>query len=339
MKETLSSISERIGVSTTIISRVLNGKSEQYRISKETTAKVLEEVKRCRYTSNSQGLSMSLKASRSSSIGLIIPKISNPYFADLASAIISEAKSRGFTTIVMDTMENPENLKACISTLVSRKAEGIIADPCGSDSTIFDEVNRIACPVVFVDRYFPECKIPFVTANNYKGAFEATNLLIRNGHKNIACIQGNQDSMPNQRRTSGYTNAMEKSGLGEYMTIVGDAFSVQNGYLEAKLLLSRTPRPSAIFALNYTILLGVIRAIRETSLKVPDDISLISFDNNACMEFMTPSITCISQPVEEMGRLATKILFENMANKKNLVSQLELATDLILRDSVGPISL
>lgn len=333
MKETLTSISQRLGISTTIISRVLNGKAEQYRISKETVARVLEEVRRCNYVSSN--LDISLKANKTSSIGLIVPQISNPYFADLAGAIISEAKSRGYTTTVMDTMESNDNLKACVSTLLSRKVEGIIVSPCGDDGRIFDEVNKNVCPVVFVDRYFPDCRIPFVTSNNYKGAYDITNLLIMNGHKDIACIQGSPSSMPNARRISGYSSAMEKNGLEDRKIIVGDSFSIRNGYLETKLLLGRESRPSAIFALNYTILLGVIKALHDTTLRIPEDISIVSFDDNISMEFMTPPMTCIRQPVEEMGRLATKLLLENIKNNSNMTSQLELSTNVVVRGSIG----
>ena len=116
--------------------------------------------------------------------------------------------------------------------------------------------------------------------------------------------------------------------------IVGNEFSLQNGYLETKLLLGRKPRPTAIFALSNTIGLGAIKAIREAGLRIPDDISIISFDNNIYMDYLTPPVSRVSQPVEEMAKLATKLLFESIESKKYTNIQLELSPELISRDSI-----
>ena len=332
MKETLSSIAQRTGCSITTVSRVLSGQSEKYRISESTREKVFEEAQRCNYSPNI--IARNLRTKRTNTIGLILPSVSNPFFADLSSVIISEAHKNGYTTIVTDSLEDEDNQKANIAMLVSRQVDGIIAAPCGNDPQLLEEINKANVPVVLVDRPFQDSRLPHVTTNNYSGGFEATNNLIRNGHKRIACVQGVKTSVPNRRRVAGYLDAMRRIGLEDKAIVVGNDFSLQNGYLETKLLLNMNPRPTAIFALSNTIGLGVIKAIREAGLKIPDDISLIAYDDNIYMDYLIPPVTRISQPVEEMGKLSFKLLHDSIENRKRLGTQIELAPDLISRESV-----
>ena len=316
----------------TTVSRVLSGQSEKYRISESTQKKVMEEAQRCHYSPNI--IARNLRTNRTNTIGLLPPSVANPYFADLSSIIISEATGNGFTTIVTDSHENEDNQKANIAMLVSRRVDGIIAAPCGDKPELLEEINRTTIPVVLIDRPFRDSHLPHVTTNNYSGGFDATNNLIMNGHRRIACIQGVQSSVPNMKRVTGYMDAMKRVGLEDNAMVVGNEFSLQNGYRETKQLLNSPQRPTAIFALSNTIGLGAIKAIREAGLRIPEDISLIAFDNNIYMDYFVPPVTRISQPVEEMARLAVKLLFESMESGKRLSTQIELSPNLISRESV-----
>ena len=130
---------------------------------------------------------------------------------------------------------------------------------------------------------------------------------------------------------------MMEEGYEEHICIVGNEFSIQNGYLETKLLLESANPPTAIFTLSNTITLGALKAIREASLRIPEDISLLSFDNYSYMDYMEPPITRISQPTEDMGKLATKILFDRIDSVPNNTSQLKLSPSLIAKESVASI--
>ena len=332
MKETLSSIAERTGYSITTVSRVLNGVAEKYRISEKAREAIIKEARRCNYSPNV--IARNLRTSRTNTIGLILPSVANPYFADLSSTIISEANKNGYTTIVIDSLENEENQKANIAMLISRRVEGIIAAPCGNSPELFEELNKSEIPILLVDRFFKGSNLPYVTTNNYSGGLQATNYLIRNGHRHIACIQGVSTSEPNKKRVSGYLDALRKIGCEDKATVTGHEFSLQNGYEETKKLLKADPRPTAILALSNTIGLGVIKAIREEGLRIPEDISLVSYDNNVYMDFLVPAVTRVSQPVEDMGRHAARLLFESITKKKDLNTQTELAPNLIIRESV-----
>lgn len=323
-------MAERLGYSATTISRVLSGKAEKYRISPDTVNAVLREARRCNYSPSVAA--QSLRTRRSNTIGLLLPSVANPYFADMASVIITELNSAGYTTIVVDTMESEQRLSESARSLISRQVDGILAVPCGEKGMDLEMLSA-QIPVVLIDRYYEDTSLPYVTTNNYQGGLDATRHLLSRGHTRISCIQGVQSSMPNKERVRGYMKAMEDEGLAQDIDIIGNEFSVQNGYLETKLLMSRAQRPTAIFALSNTIMLGALKAIREAGLRIPEDVALISFDNNLYMDYMTPSITRISQPVEDMAKLAVKILLDKIKGASNCGSQLRLSPIMVAGES------
>lgn len=331
MKETLSTIASRLGVSCSTVSRVLSGGAGKHRIPKATADRILAEARRCHYRPSHSA--KSLRTSKSYAIGLVIPSMSNPFFADMASVIIKEANLRGYTTIIIDTMEDEANQRHALDSLVSREVEGIIVAPCGGEKEL-TELSEAGLPVVLIDRYFENSSLPYVTANNYKGGVIATKTLLDYGHKDIACIQGVTSSMPNTMRVQGYMDQMTEAGYEDRATVVGSEFSIQNGYLETRLLLSGKNRPSAIFTLSNTIGLGAMKAIREMNLRIPDDISLISFDNNIYLDYMIPPVARVSQPLEDMSSLATKILFEHIEDQGLPASHIMLTPNLIAGGSI-----
>ena len=332
MKETLSTIAERTGFSITTVSRVLSGKAEKHRISQDTIDKVLKDAREHNYSPSL--IAQSLRTNKTNTIGLLLPSLANPYFAEVASVIISEVHRRNYTTIVIDTMEDEKIFNDSASLLLSRRVDGIIAVPCGTDCTLIESINDNYLPVVLIDRYYDNSHLCFVTTNNHKGGLLATRHLLGMGHRNIACIQGTVSSNPSKERVRGYKEAMIEEGYEENICIVGNEFSIQNGYLETKILLESDNPPTAIFTLSNTITLGALKAIREASLRIPQDISLLSFDNYSYMDYMEPPITRISQPTEDMGKLATKILFDRIDSVPNNISQLKLSPALIAKESV-----
>lgn len=332
-KVTLDTIAARVGCSKTTVSRVLSGRADKCRISDSTVKEVLAEARRCNYSSSLAVQRM--RKNKTNTIGLLIPSVANPFFADMASVVISEAYQRGFTTVVVDMMEDGSNQDEAIATVLSHQVDGIIAVPCSTNSTILEDIDKHTVPVILLDRYYDGVPISYVTTNNYLGGEMATGYLIEAGHRNILCIQGMPSSMPNRKRVDGYRDTMLKAGLKDYINIVGDDFSILNGFIETKTALCQPERPTAIFALSNTILLGAVKAIRESGLSIPDDISVISFDNNKFLDYMVPPIQRIGQPVEDMAKLASKILFDRMDMKlESSGSRLELSPNMISGESV-----
>jgi len=328
-KETLVSIAERSGCSISTVSRVLSGNAAKYRISQRTVARVTEEVKRCNYTPSL--LAKGLRTNRTDTIGLLIPNIENSFFAGVAGVVIRESRNYNYKVVVVDTQEDERNELDGLSALL----DGIVAAPCGSNSELFASVQEGGMPLVLIDRYLPDAgMLSYVTTDNYRGAVMATEYLLENGHRRIACIQGTPHSMPVRDRVRGFGDTLRAHGLGDRIVVTGEDFSVQNGYLETKLALAREERPTAIFALSNLILLGVVKAVHESGLRIPDDISVVSFDDNMLFNYLDPAITCIGQPTDEIGTLAVKLLIRAVREPGAAPSHLHLPPSLIIRRSV-----
>ena len=331
-KETLITISERTGFSISTVSRVLSGQAKKYRISENTIGIIAAEAKRCNYIPSL--LAKGLRMKKTNTVGLLVPGLENPYFANIASIVIRESKMAGYTTILVDTMESEADEREGISSLISRNVEGIIMASASHDPSWLEKIDSDNIPIVLFDRRFDNTGLPYVCTNNYQGGLEATRYLLNSGHRDILCIQGVLHSTPSQERVKGYLDALAEAGLGARAIVTGNDFSIQNGYLETKMALELSDRPSVIFALSNTILLGAVKAIREGGLKIPDDISVISFDDNIYLDYMDPAITRVSQPIDEIGSMALKMILRRIEDKQRQELQLQLSPHLIVRGSV-----
>jgi LacI family transcriptional regulator len=324
-------IAKKAGFSISTVSRVLNGKAEQYRISKKSQIKIRETAKRLNYVPNQ--FAASLKSGKSNTIALIIPSLSNPFFASIASEINAEIRNRGYITIIGDSDENSEIENEELLQMQSRNIEGLVIAPSSQDYKNIKRLHDQGLPVVCIDRYFEGLDIPYVSTDNYRGAYMATQHLLEHGHTRIACIQGVEESTPNRLRIQGYKDAMVNARVKDY-SISGNDFSVQNGYKETKLLLQQKHRPTAIFALSNTIAMGSMKALKEEGLSIPDDMSIITFDDHPYLDYLATPLTCIAQPTREICRIAVKHLFFMLDNKEVRSRQVLLTPELIYRKSV-----
>lgn len=330
-KETLSSLSERTKFSASTISRVLSGQAKKYRISEKTIEIITREARKCNYTPSL--LAQSLRTNKTNTLGLLIPGVDSPYFSHIASIIIHEAKKCGYQVIIIDTMENEEREHEGIQSLLSRKVDGILIAPSGRDATHLESISA-QTPIVLIDRHFESTTLPFVCTNNRQGGREATELLIRNGHSDILCIQGVNHSMPSRERVLGYMDALKEADIESRAMVAGNDFSIRNGYLETKLAMNMPKPPTAIFTLSNTILLGAIKALRELKLNIPEDVSIVSFDNNTYLDFLNPAITRVSQQSAEIGTLAVRILMQRIAGVTLGEVRIQQPPEMIICNSV-----
>lgn len=330
-KVSIVDIAKKAGVSITTVSRVLNGKAEEFRISEKSQQKIKETARKLNYVPNQ--FAANLKSGKSNAIALIIPSLSNPFFAEIASEINAEVRNRGYITLIGDSDEDMHIEQEELQQMRARNIEGLVIVPTSQNWKMIKQMHDQGLPVVCIDRYFEDLDIPYVTTDNYKGAVMATNHLLENGHTQIACIQGLEDSVPNKRRIEGFRDAMKEAGIQHY-TISGNEFSLQNGYKEAKLLLRMKQRPTAIFALSNTIAIGCIKALQEENVIIPDHMSLITFDDHPFLDYLATPLSCISQPTREICRLAVKYLFFMLANKEIKEKHVLLKPELKYRKSV-----
>lgn len=334
-KISINDIAKKAGLSITTVSRVLNGKAEEFRISKETEQIIRKTAQELNYVPNQ--FAANLKSGKSHTIALIIPSLSNPFFADIASEINGEIRNRGYIALIGDSDEDVDIENEELMHMEARNIEGLVIAPCSQHWERIKKMYDRGVPVVCIDRYFEDQPIPYVSTDNYAGAVMATRHLLEHGHTDIACIQGVMHSVPNKLRIKGFTDAMNGAGLNQF-SISGNDFSEQNGYKETKLLLQSPKRPTAIFTLSNTIAMGCLQALREEGLRVPDDISLITFDDHPYLDHLSTPLSCVKQPTREICRIAIKHLFF-MLNKKEIKNkQMLLQPELIYRKSVKHIS-
>lgn len=327
----INDIANKSGLSITTVSRVLSGKAEQYRISKKSQQKIRAAAEELDYIPNY--FAANLKSGKSRTVAIIVPSLMNPFFAVIASELNSEVRRFNYISIIGDSDENCETEKLELQQMVSRNIEGLIIAPCGDQYEYIKKLHEQGLPIVCIDRYFEDLNIPYVSTDNYDGAHTATKYLIENGHSDIACIQGIQQSTPNRLRVKGFKEAMDESGILTYK-VVGDDFTIQNGYLETKLILEQKQLPTAIFTLSNTIAMGCIKALKEKNIRIPDDISIITFDEHPYLDYLETPLTCIAQPVSDISKIALKFLVSRINNSDNRIDQVLLKPEMKIKKSV-----
>ncbi len=332
-KNTIQSISNQTGYSISTVSRVLSGKAQRSRISQKAIDIIQAEARRVNYTPNL--LAQGLRTSRTYTIGLTVPGIDNPFFATLASTVIENMKRAGYHTLLADSLENQKDFENSLVMFRSRSVDGIIAVPVGTPTRLTNEITS-GIPTVLIDRYHNGTSLPFICTDNYSGGYMATEYLVNRGYRKILSIQGVEDSTPSMERVRGFQDAILANGdKGIEYSIVGDAFSVENGYNQIMRIFSDGLKYDAVFAYSSTILLGAIRAFRELGIAVPNQVGIISFDNNGFLDYLDPAITRIEQPLAEIGRLASQALVDIIENRNPDLPPVQrlIAPTLIVRDS------
>lgn len=332
----LKSIAEDLNLSPGTVSRILNGKAREYRISDATSSLVIKYARENGYMPNM--IAKGLRSSKTSTIGLMIPDISNPFFALMARNIERYSSDSDYSVLLVDSEEDSAREQNQIRNMISRRLDGIIAAPVGAVFDNYLEITNKEIPLVFVDRYFTDASIPYVSSDNFSGGYQATKYLIDHGHEDIALIMGDEIIEPVKERRKGYHAAFDDSGLEKKEELVlGDSFSIENGYFSTLKLLKRKPFPTAIFALSNLIGLGVLQAVKEKNLSIPEDISLIVFDDQPYASFLNPPLTTIKQDTEKISQVAVETLFSLMEDKNFKFENTKVPTSLIERGSVQKI--
>jgi LacI family transcriptional regulator len=334
LNTTLKVIARKVGVSVPTVSRVLGGRARRFRISKKTEAAVNRVATELNYTPNR--LARSLRLKKSHTLGLLIPDISNPYFATIARSVENTARTFGYSIIFCDSEEDTQLEIESLSLLQGRKVDGLLICPVGESGSHIVPLVAAQANIVLIDRYFPDLRCAYVVSDNYRGARDAATHLIDAGHSVIACIKGLENTSPTRDRVKGYRDAMKLHDLRiDEELIVGKDYGAENGYIETRLLLKRIKRPSAILAFGNLISLGALTALSEEGLKVPDDMSLITFDDQPYLNLLATPMTTVAQQNEEMGAIATKLLIEQIDSpRRSDPVGIVLPTRLVVRNSV-----
>jgi LacI family transcriptional regulator len=270
-------------------------------------------------------------------IGLLVPDASNPFFGAIARKATLYAEKQGLSTLLADSHNSVDHEKELLAHLQSRQVEGLIVCPIGSSKAHLEPLERKGAKVVVVDRWFPGSQLTTVTSENERGAFAATSALIEKGHREIACLQGRPATSTNNERLQGYRNALRANKLVPELELVrGDDFSEESGYCATCELLDEHPDVTALFAFSNQNALGALRALGERKLRIPRDISLVTFDDTPFAEYLACPLSVIRQDVEAIGRKAAELLIEQIRSGRKLRKQLfQIPVEFLVRDSIG----
>ncbi len=334
---TLKSISETLDISISTVSRVLNDRAKKYRISDATVAKVKQEADRVGFTPNQ--IASALRLQKTKTIALVVPDISNNYFATMAKGLSIEARKSGYSLFLFDSLGQESLEIEAVRLMRSRKVDGLIIAPASANGQHIMALKTSGTPVVLIDRYINAMAIPSVCSDNIAAAYQATSVLISAGHQHIACLQGGDKLTSSTDRIQGYQNALIAHTLPKNPAyILGNDFSHQSGYIATQDLLKNNPEVTAILSLSHLNALGAMQALKEAGKNIPEDISLITFDDNPLFAYLSTPISAVVQPNEAIGIETMRQLIEQINGQSSTTKQTLLKSQLIQRASVKSIN-
>jgi LacI family transcriptional regulator len=338
----IKDVAEKAGVSITTVSHVVN---ETRYVSEDLRMRVFDAMKELNYRPNS--LARSLRSGRTRTIGLVLPDISNLFFAEISRKIEDRGFDYGYSVILCNTDENPDKEMLYVDVLMEKQVDGIIFISAGAENEDIFNLDNVDVPIVIADRDISSSNSDVVLVDNFKGGFDAANYLLSLGHHRIGCITGPSKVTPSAQRVEGYKKALMEADIqiDEKILYAGD-FGFESGESAMWTMLNNPDLPSAVFVCNDMMAIGAIRAIQVTGRKIPEDISLIGFDNIPFAGTVYPSLTTIAQPIHEMADIAVDLLVERIKIKhdqkhskseKPIYKRVVLATKLIERESCAKI--
>jgi LacI family transcriptional regulator len=280
----------------------------------------------------------SLRVRRTQTIGLVIPDNSNPFFAQLAQVIEEEGFEAGYTTILGNSTEQADRERRYVQTLVSKRVDGLIlALSREDDGTLESILGPAEIPVVVIDRDVSLSGADIVLYDNAGGSSAAARHLLDLGHTRIAFIAGPSDVQPAAERLRGFGHALREAGLEVASEAVAEAdFHYDGGREATAALLGWSRGITAIVAANDLMAAGALRELAESGIRVPEEISVVGFDDAPLAEMVSPALTTVRQPLQEMAQKAVSLLLARIAGEDGEVQRHVLPTELVVRESTAP---
>jgi LacI family transcriptional regulator len=331
---TIKDIAKELNISPSTVSRALKNHPD---ISQETKKAVLELASTMDYQPNS--IALSLRKSKSNTIGIIIPSIVHHFFSTIISGIEDVAHDKGYRVIIAQSNESFQKEVDNINTLVSSRVDGLFISVASQDSN-YEHLNVLKkreIPLVFFDRASEEVEASKVLVDDYGGAFAATEHLIEQGCKNIVHLAGPNNLQITKNRQKGYEDALIKNQLPVNQAFIIQSDSLQKGYENISDLLKSGAKIDGIFTVNDNTAIGAIKALKEFGLKIPQDVAVIGFGDDPISEVVEPHLSSVSQAGFEMGQAAARLFFQQIEKKErgesfSPISQV-LNTKLVIRES------
>lgn len=326
---TINDVAKRAGVSKMTVSRVINNSGY---ISDKTRSTVEQAIKELGYIPNA--LARSLRHKQTSTIALVITDITNPFFTTIARGVEDAAKEHGFTVMYGNTDESQEEEIAYLTVLIQKQVDGVLLVPSHDSQASIDLLQQHKIPFVILDRRIPDADVDTVRGDSIGGAYTITCHLIDLGHRNIAFLGGPSHISTARERLFGYRQALTDAGIDTAGNerVYAEAFNYEGGFELAQQVIQADPMPTAIFAYNNFVAIGALHALRQANLRVPEDISLVVFDDLPESILIDPFFTTVVQPAYEMGQTATQLLLKRLTDTEPSPTQdIVLPTRSVLR--------
>nr|WP_288455161.1 LacI family DNA-binding transcriptional regulator [uncultured Pseudomonas sp.] len=328
---TIKDVAARAGISYTTVSHVVNGTRP---VSDRVRSKVEAAIAELGYVPS--GVARSLRVRATGTLGLLLPNASNPYFAELARGIEDHAERNGYSVILCNSDDDIDKQLRYLRVLLERRIDGLIVATVASDAAFAQALAALRVPLVLVDRSLEGVSADQLRIDHEQGAYLATRHLLELGHRRIVCIGGPASTQVVQLRAGGYRRALYEAGI-EAQAVVDCAFTSPAGHAAAQVLLAGEQRPTAIFAGNDMIALGVLRAAAERGLQVPQQLSVVGFDDIEVSRYLHPALTTVGQRIGQLGEQAAERLLARIRKPGLVAEQRLIEPTLMLRESTAAI--
>ncbi|MGE5627250.1 MAG: LacI family DNA-binding transcriptional regulator [Solirubrobacterales bacterium] len=327
-KVTILDIAEKAGVSKATVSMVLNKRDKS--ISGDTRNRILKIAKDMNYIPNS--LARSLNTKKTETIGIIVPDITNPFFSEMARAIEDVASILGYNVIFCNSDNEIKKENKYVKLLISKLVDGVIFIPGGKSIDNLQILINNNVPFVLVDRYVEGYeKFYGVYCLNKLGITKAVDYLVTNGRKRIAFVRGPHSVETSTQRLEGYEETMKKYGLFNEKLIFENEFTIEGGIETTKEILDMREQVDSIIYSSDIMAFGGIKVLVKRGCRIPQDISVIGYDNIEMSKFIEPELTTVSQPIYEMGKCACELLINIINGKTMEKKQIYFEPELIVR--------
>lgn len=329
----IKQVAERAAVSVATVSRVINGSGY---VSPELRERVLSSMRELNYELNAAA--RSLRSQETRIIGVLVPQLDHPFFSALSFSIEKTFADHGYNVFICSAEEDSSKEQDYTLMMLRQRVDGVIIGPTGYSEANLKRLIDQNIPVVLVDRDFPELEVNRVIINNFRGGYDGARHLLELGHQQIGVIGARQDSGARAERTRGIVQAFADFAPDNNPTLIltDHLQQFEQGYHNTKRLLQQHPNLTAIFALTDVIAVGALRAASEIGRRIPQDISLIGFDNVSLAAYVVPPLTTVAQPIDAIGETATRILLHQIEHTDQPTETIEFDTQLIVRESTAP---
>jgi LacI family transcriptional regulator/LacI family repressor for deo operon, udp, cdd, tsx, nupC, and nupG len=327
----LQDVARHAKVSIATVSRVLNKSGKVVPATRETVEAALRKLN---YRPSRVARRLRMKDGRAHLVGLIIPDILNPFYAEIARGVEDVASGSNYAVLLCNSDESSEKERFYLNVMAAESVDGVILPPFEEADAAVLETMRSGIPVVCVDRSLARKKTDLVEVDNYQGAFDAVTHLLERGHRKIGLIEGRAHVSTNRQRRQGYVDALQKGGVEvrEDYIATGD-FKQESGRLLTHELLKLRRPPTALFVLNSPMAVGALAALHQLRLAIPRDVAVVGFDDLPWAEALNPSLTAVRQPAYAVGRKAMELLLGRIVMPTRPAIVVRLMPELIIRGS------